>query len=59
MVFKQILNKFCIATKNKRDIQFINLICNRQPPNNFSISDLFYTNLNLCRNTMKTCSLTR
>jgi hypothetical protein len=27
-----------------QDIQFINSICNRQPPNNFIISYLFYTN---------------
>jgi hypothetical protein len=44
MVFIQTLNKFCIKTKNTKDIQFINSICNRQPPNNFTIAYLFDTN---------------
>ncbi len=44
MVFIQTLNKFCIATKNRKDIQFINSICNQQPPNNFTNPYLFYTN---------------
>jgi len=44
MVFIQTLSKFCIAIENTRDIQFINYICNRQPPNNFIILCLFYTN---------------
>jgi hypothetical protein len=37
MVFIQPLNKFCIVTKNTKDIQFVNSICNQQPPNNFTI----------------------
>jgi hypothetical protein len=44
MVFIQTLNQFCIATKNTKDIEFINSICNQQPPNNFIIPYLFYTN---------------
>jgi hypothetical protein len=44
MVFIQTLNKFRIAIKNTKDIQFINSICNQQPPNNFTIPYLFYTN---------------
>jgi hypothetical protein len=44
MVFIQTLNKFCIGTKNAKDIQFINSNCNQQPPNNFTIMYLFYTN---------------
>jgi hypothetical protein len=44
MVFIQTLNKFCIVIENTKDIQFINSICNQQPPNNFVISYLFYTN---------------
>jgi len=34
------LKKFCIA----KDIEFINSICNRQPPNDFIILYLFYLN---------------
>jgi hypothetical protein len=44
MVFIQTLNKFCIATKNTKDIEFKNSICNQHPPNNFIIPYLFYTN---------------
>ncbi len=44
MVFIQTLNKFFTATKNKKDIQFINSICNHQPPNFFTNPFLFYTN---------------
>jgi hypothetical protein len=44
MVFLQILNNFHTTTKNTKDIEFINSICNRQPPNNFIISYLFYKN---------------
>jgi len=44
MVFIQILNKFHTLTKNRKDIEFINSICNKQPPNNFTILYLFYTN---------------
>ncbi len=44
MVFIQTLNKFCTTTKNTKDIEFINSICNQQPPNNFTIPYLFYTN---------------
>jgi hypothetical protein len=44
MIFIQALNKFYTTTKNTKDIEFINSICNQQPPNNFSISYLFYTN---------------
>ncbi len=44
MVFLQTLNKFCIATKNGKDIEFINSNCNRQPPNDFTIPYLFYRN---------------
>jgi hypothetical protein len=44
MVFIQILNKFCTTTKNTKDIEFINSICNRQPPNDFIFPYLFYTN---------------
>ncbi len=44
MVFIQTLNKFRTITKNTKDIQFINLICNRHLPNNFTIPYLFYRN---------------
>jgi hypothetical protein len=44
MVFIQTLNKFCIATKNRKNIQFINSICNQQPPNNFTNPYLVYRN---------------
>jgi hypothetical protein len=44
MVFIKTLNKFRIATENTKDIEFINSICNQQPPNNFIILYLFYTN---------------
>jgi hypothetical protein len=44
MVFIQILQKFHITIENTKDIEFINLICNQQPPNNFTIQYLFYTN---------------
>jgi len=44
MIFIQVLNKFRIATKNTKDIQFISSICNRQPFNNFIIPYLFYAN---------------
>jgi len=37
MVFIQTLNKFDITIENTKDIQFINSICNRQSPNNFTI----------------------
>jgi hypothetical protein len=42
MVFIQILNKF--HTKNTKDIEFVNLVCSQQPPNNFTIPYLFYRN---------------
>jgi len=38
------LNKFCITTKNTKNIQFVNLICNQQPIDNFTIPYLFYIN---------------
>jgi hypothetical protein len=44
MVFIQTLKKNCTTTKNTKDIQFITLICNQQPPNNFTIAYLFDTN---------------
>ncbi len=44
MVFIQSLNKFRTVIKNTKDIKFINSICNRQPPNDFNISYLFYRN---------------
>jgi len=44
MVFIQTLNKFYNATKNTKDIEFINSICNRQSPNDFTIPYLFYIN---------------
>jgi hypothetical protein len=44
MVFIQTLNKFHTTTKNTNDIEFINSLCNRQPPNDFTIPYLFYTN---------------
>jgi hypothetical protein len=44
MVFIQILNKFHTTIENTKDIQFINSICNWQPPNNFTIPYLFYAN---------------
>ncbi len=44
MVFIQTLNKFCTTTKNTKDIQLKNSICNWQPSNNFTIPYLFYTN---------------
>jgi hypothetical protein len=37
MVFMKTLNKFCITTKNAKDIEFVNLIYNQQPSNNFII----------------------
>ncbi len=43
--------------KNTKDIEFINSICNRQPPNNFTIV-YYFIQINLCKNTMKMCSLT-
>ncbi len=44
MVFIQTLNKFHTRTENAREISFLNSICNRQPPNNFTIMYLFYIN---------------
>jgi len=44
MVFIQTFDKFHPTIKNTKDIQFINSMCNRQPPNNFTIPYLFYTN---------------
>jgi hypothetical protein len=44
MVFIQNLNKIRTITENKKDIEFINSICNGQLPNNFIIIYLFYTN---------------
>ncbi len=38
------MNKLRIAIENTKDIEFINLIYDRQPPNNFTIPYLFYTN---------------
>ncbi len=58
MVLMQTLNKFRTTTKNTKDIEFINSICNQQPPNDFTILYLFYTNKIMCKNTMKICSLT-
>jgi hypothetical protein len=57
MVFIQTLKKFCIAIKNKKDIEFINSTCNQQPPNNFIIPYLFYTN-KLVQKHNEMCSLT-
>jgi hypothetical protein len=44
MVFIQTLNKLCIAIKNTKDIEFLNLIYDQQPPNNLIIPYLFYIN---------------
>jgi hypothetical protein len=44
MVFIQNLNRFYTTTKNTMDIEFINSNCNKNPPNNFTIPCLFYTN---------------
>jgi hypothetical protein len=44
MVFIQSLNKFNTSTKNTKNIEFINSICDRQSPNDFTILNLFYTN---------------
>jgi hypothetical protein len=44
IVFIQTSNKFHTAKENTKDIEFINSICNQQPPNDFTISYLFYTN---------------
>ncbi len=44
MVFIQTLNKFRTWTKNTKDIEFINLICNLQLSNDFTIMYLFSTN---------------
>jgi hypothetical protein len=44
MVFIQTLNKCCTTIKNTKDIEYINLICNKQPPNDFTILYLFCTN---------------
>jgi len=38
------LYKLCIAIKNTKDIEFLNLIYDQQPPNNFIIPYLFYIN---------------
>ncbi len=38
------MNKFHIATKNTKDIQFTNSKCNSQPPKILTIPYLFYTN---------------
>jgi hypothetical protein len=43
-IFIKTLNKFRITTKNTKDIEFINSNCNRQPPTDFTIPYLFYTN---------------
>jgi hypothetical protein len=57
MVFIQSLNKFHITIKNTKDIQFINLICNQQSPNNF-LFYIYFIQINLCKNIMKMSSLT-
>jgi hypothetical protein len=44
MVLIQTLNKFWTTTKNTKDIEFINSNCNKEPPNNYTIMYLFYTN---------------
>jgi hypothetical protein len=44
MVFIQILNGLYTVIENTKDVEFINSICNRQSPNNFTIMYLFYTN---------------
>jgi hypothetical protein len=44
MVFIQILNKFHITIESTKEIQFINPICYKQPPNNLTIPYLFNTN---------------
>jgi hypothetical protein len=44
VVFIQTLNKCHIAIENTKDIEFINSICNQQPPNDFTILHIFYTN---------------
>jgi hypothetical protein len=44
MIFIQTLNKFPSTTKNTKDIEFINSICNQQPSNDLTIPYLFYTN---------------
>jgi hypothetical protein len=41
MNFEQIL---VIPIENTKNIEFINSIYNRQPPNNFTIPYIFYTN---------------
>ncbi len=44
MVLIQTLNKFRAPIENIKHIEFLNSICNRQPPNNFTISYVFYIN---------------
>jgi hypothetical protein len=44
MVSIQTLNKFHTSIENTNDVQSINSIYNRQPPNNFNILYLFNTN---------------
>ncbi len=44
MVSIKTLKKFHNTIENSKDIEFINSICNQQPPNNFIIPYLFYTN---------------
>ncbi len=44
MVFIQTLNKFHTTTKNTKDIEFINSICNQQQPKFFIVLYLFYAN---------------
>jgi len=57
MVFIQTLNKFCTTIENITDIQFINLIYNQQPSNNLLFL-IYFIQINLCKNTIKMCSLT-
>ncbi len=53
MIFIQIWNKFRIATKNTKDIQFV--IDDHSTILLFCID---FMKINLCKNTMKMCSLT-
>ncbi len=38
------MNKFGIVIENTKHIEFINSNCNQQPPNDFTIPYLIYTN---------------
>jgi hypothetical protein len=57
MVFIQTLNKFRTTTKNTKDIKaIIQFVIDNHP--DFLLFHIYFTQINLCKNTMKMCSLT-